>query len=194
MKRKVLMNLIPVGAIVIITSVIGLQAWQKSQAAKPDYENSSATYSARSRGQLPETKTYQVKRVSDGDTIVLKNGDKVRFCGIDAPESGQPFGRESKANLQKLIDAARGQVMVMETDRDRYGRIVGEVFVKTSGSEEKYLNGEQVRSGLAYEYKKYSKSCPNRDAISTSEQRAKSERKGVWSGNYQRPWDYRRKN
>jgi len=83
----------------------------------------------------------------------------------------------------------------MEGERDRYGRIVGEVFTKVSGSEEeKYLNGEQVRSGLAYDYKQYSKSCPNHDVIATSEERAIAEKKGVWSGSYQKPWDFRRAN
>ena len=137
--------------------------------------------------------------MTDGDTIVLDNGDKIRFCGIDAPETqhgnkpGQPLGEESKANLQRLIDAAGGTVLVMEGDRDRYGRIVAEIFTKVAGSqEEKYLNGEQVRSGLAYDYKQYSKSCLNHDVIETSEERAKAEKKGVWSGSYQKPWDFRK--
>jgi micrococcal nuclease len=52
--------------------------------------------------------------------------------------------------------AADGTVLVMENDRDKYGRIVGEVFTEVPNSEEeKFLNAEQVRSGLAYQYKKY---------------------------------------
>jgi endonuclease YncB( thermonuclease family) len=190
MKCKVLMNLIPVGAIAIITGVIGMQAWQKSQAARPDYENSSASYSPHPSG-LPQTKEYRVQLVIDGDTIALENRERVRLCGIDAPEKPQPFGQNAKANLEKLIPSNR-TILVMEVGRDRFDRIIGEVFVKMSDLEEKYLNGEQVRSGMAYEYKQYSKSCPNRDAIVTSEERARAEKKGVWSGNYQRPWDYRR--
>ena len=188
-----LLNLLPVVAIV----GVGFIAWQRYQgsqaASRPDYESSTATAQSQPTGQLPQTTKHQVKRVTDGDTIVLDNGDKIRFCGIDAPEKAQPLGAESKANLQKLIDAAGGTVLVMEGERDRYGRIVGEVFTKVSGSEEeKYLNGEQVRSGLAYDYKQYSKSCLNHDVIETSEERAKAEKKGVWSGSYQKPWDFRK--
>lgn len=62
----------------------------------------------------------------------------------------------------------------MEVGRDQFDRIIGEVFVKASNSEEKYLNGEQVRSGLAYEYKQYSKSCLNRDAITTIDSASRS--------------------
>ena len=190
-----LLNLLPVVAIV----GVGFIAWQRYQgsqaASRPDYESSTATAQSQPTGQLPQTTKHQVKRVTDGDTITLDNGDKIRFCGIDAPEKAQPLGAESKANLQKLIDAAGGTVLVMEGERDRYGRIVGEVFTKVSGSEEeKYLNGEQVRSGLAYHYKQYSNSCVNHDVIATSEERAIAEKKGVWSGSYQKPWDFRRAN
>ena len=194
-----LLNLLPVVAIV----GVGFIAWQRYQgsqaASRPDYESSTAADPSRPTGQAPQTTRHQVKRVTDGDTIVLDNGDKIRFCGIDAPETqhgnkpGQPLGEESKANLQKLIDAAGGTVLVMGNERDRYDRIVAEIFTKVAGSEEeKYLNGEQVRSGLAYDYKQYSKSCLNHDVIETSEERAKAEKKGVWSGSYQKPWDFRK--
>lgn len=136
MKRKVLMNLLPVGAIVTIVSVIGLQSWQKSQAAKPDYDgNSSATYVARSSGQLPQTKEYKVERVIDGDTILLTDGQRLRFCGIDAPEKDQPLGKQSKASLEGMLPGDRA-VLVMEVGRDRFDRIVGEVFVKVANSQE----------------------------------------------------------
>ena len=196
-----LLNLLPVVAI----AGVGFFAWNQYRStqatSRPDYENSTTADPSRPTGQAPQTTRHQVKRVTDGDTIVLDNGDKIRFCGIDAPETqhgnkpGQPLGEESKANLQKLIDAAGGTVLVMGTDRDRYGRIVAEIFTKVAGSEEeKYLNGEQVRSGLAYDYKQYSKSCLNHDVIATSEERAIAEKKGVWSGSYQKPWDFRRAN
>ena len=198
MKFKVLMNSVPIVAIFLIGSVIAIQAWQRSQAVKPSYEGSSTNLS-RPTGQPPQTTKYQVARVLDGDTIKLDNGQSVRFCGIDAPETahkgkaGQPLGEESKANLQKLINASGNTVFIMQTDTDRYGRMVGEVFTKMPNSEEeKFLNGEQVRSGLAYEYKQYSSSCPNREIIATSEERAKAENKGLWARNDQKPWDFRK--
>ena len=33
-------------------------------------------------------KTYRVRSVTDGDTLLLANGDAVRLVGIDAPENG----------------------------------------------------------------------------------------------------------
>lgn len=149
----------------------------------------------------PPTEKWKVIKVADGDTITVVRGnrkEKIRFCGIDAPEiphgsaPGQPLGQESKANLQQLIDEAHGQVEISVVDSDRYGRSVAEVFTVLGNGKEKFLQEEQVKSGLAYHYAKYSGNCPNRDAIVDAEAIAKASHAGVWGGNYELPWDYRR--
>ncbi|WP_375495943.1 thermonuclease family protein [uncultured Nostoc sp.] len=144
---------------------------------------------------------WQVIRVSDGDTIVVRQTDgrekKLRLCGIDAPEKIQPLGKESKANLQRLVDEADKTVMVTEIESDayggklRYGRTVAEVFSSKNGVE-KNFNEEQLSSGNAYMYRQYAGKCPNKLAFEKAEAIAQSKKLGVWSGNYQRPWDYRK--
>lgn len=132
-----------------------------------------------------------VSAIADGDTITCNGGLKIRFCGIDAPESSQPLGNESR---QKLIDfLANREVIISPIERDRYGRLIAEVFVKISqGSEEElFINAEMVRAGLAYHYDRYSGSCLGKDAIVDAEIEARGRSIGVWSGNYQRPWDFR---
>ncbi len=53
--------------------------------------------------------SQEVDRVVDGDTFVLKSGDKVRLIGVDTPESYDPnkpveyFAEEAKVFLEKLI-------------------------------------------------------------------------------------------
>jgi micrococcal nuclease len=145
--------------------------------------------------ESPEiTKQWEVVKVSDGDTITVRQGQlqvRVRFCGIDAPESKQPLGKESKANLQRLVDEVGGKVSITEIERDRYGRIVGEIFSSKNGSE-KFLNEEQLSSGNGYLYSQYAGNCPNKIALKNAEAIAQSKKLGVWSGSYQRPWDYRR--
>lgn len=178
------LNALPLMAI----AILGFLAWQKYQANAPEGVISASTTH------------HQVQRVKDGDTIVLDTGEEVRFCGIDAPETpktdqpGQPLGEESKANLQRLIDEAGGKVIVADYGRDRYRRIVGEVFAPVPNSqEEKLLNYEQVRAGFAYEYKQYSGKCLNGSVLGDAEKLAKSERRGIWkNGDSQHPWNYRR--
>ena len=51
--------------------------------------------------------TGKVVGIADGDTItVLRDGQeqvKIRLYGIDAPESGQPFGKASKQYLSSMV-------------------------------------------------------------------------------------------
>lgn len=189
---KVLLNALPLFAIAVILGVIAHQKYQ-SDAALPDYDDPSAAMAMSLRASPSMSQYHSVKRVSDGDTIVLNNGEKVRLCGIDAPESSQPLGAESTANLKRLIDAAGGKVIVTEMERDRYGRIIGEVFVKRA-NDEALLNIEQLQSGMAYLYARYAKNCMNGSLFPDAESRAKAKKRGVWKGNYQRPWDFRRQN
>jgi micrococcal nuclease len=131
-----------------------------------------------------------VIKVADGDSLTIStdNGkEKIRLCGIDAPEKAQPLGQESKRNLQRL--ALNKQVAITPVERDRYGRLVAEVSVLSVPEID--LNAEQLTSGLAYHYAQYSDKCPNRDVLITAEGIGKAKRLGVWSANYQKPWDYR---
>ncbi|WP_092194024.1 thermonuclease family protein [Desulfomicrobium norvegicum] len=64
--------------------------------------------------------TGKVVVIADGDTItVLRDGReqvKIRLYGIDAPESGQAFGKASKRNLSAMVHGRSVQVEVMDTD------------------------------------------------------------------------------
>ena len=68
--------------------------------------------------------------IYDGDTFRVKcdgREQKLRLCGIDAPFVKQPLGIESRDYLRTLV-ASSQQVIVIEMDRDRYGRSVAEVL------------------------------------------------------------------
>ena len=176
------------------------QHWQASQAARPDYNNPAASQApSKPSGAAPQSEMWQVVSIFDGDTFTVKDGWKpetIRVCGTDAPEPEQPLGEAAKEKLRSLIQAAGNQVIVFPIEKDRDGSTVGEVFIKASTPEqpeqERSINYEMVASGLAYEYTRYSGSCPNREAINQAERLAQSKHLGVWGGNYQRPWDYRK--
>jgi endonuclease YncB( thermonuclease family) len=127
--------------------------------------------------------------VHDGDTLRVRRGTeeiKVRFCGIDAPELAQPLGVESRDYLRRLV--GDGVVRMVVVERDKYGRMVGEVFLLDGRS----VNVEMVRAGMAYHYAKYSGNCLGRGAIGQAEDEARSRRMGVWVGGYQKPWEFRK--
>lgn len=112
----------------------------------------------------PSTKQGRVVRVVDGDTAhILVGGvrEKVRFIGVDTPESTkeiEPFGQQSSAYTKKALD---GRTVWLETDaelRDRYGRLLAYVWLEkpTSGSDSeirtKMFNARLLLDGYAQVY------------------------------------------
>ena len=125
----------------------------------------------------------RVVGVTDGDTLRLLVGrreERIRLHGIDAPEKAQPWGDRSKRNLS---DGVFGQDVVVEVrDRDRYGRLVGVVWI---GREDAGL--AQVRAGLAWAYLEFSR------AYLPAQQEAQRRRVGLWGDpGPVPPWDWRR--
>lgn len=127
----------------------------------------------------------QVTRIIDGDTIYLSAPGrelKIRLAGIDAPESNQPYGSESRTALAQMLNGKT--VRVIAIDRDRYGRIVGRVYLGNLD-----INLEMIRKGYAWVYRHYNS---DQNFYST-EAEAKNARRGLWGDNNKPipPWKWR---
>jgi endonuclease YncB( thermonuclease family) len=127
----------------------------------------------------------RVSRVHDGDTFTLA-GKKVRLWGIDAPElkqqcGGAPCGGIARDALQELVRSRT--VVCTQVDRDRYKRVVASC--RAAGRD---LGEAMVRSGNALDYRRYSKG-----RYRQAERDAQARRVGMWSGEFEKPWDHRRR-
>ena len=65
-------------------------------------------------------------RAIDGDTLQCGR-DRVRLQSVYAAERNEPGGSSARRNLQQRIDA--GEVRIRKRGRDRYGRVVADVYV-----------------------------------------------------------------
>jgi micrococcal nuclease len=177
-----------VGLTLLALVGVGLyQRWQPSSGATSDKVLASTD-----QIEVPMSEQWEVAKVSDGDTLTVRQGDKeekVRLCGVDAPEKAQPLGAESKAKLQQLVDAAGRKVALVPVDRDRYGRVVAEVFLMTEP--EQSVQQEMLTSGMVYIYPQYIDGCPNAVGFKMAEAIGKDGKVGVWARTNVRPWDYR---
>lgn len=123
-------------------------------------------------------------RVVDGDSLEIE-GDMIRLKGIDAPEGQQKCrkneqewscGREATRALRQLI---KGQKVVCKgNEYDRYQRLLGYC---SAGSVD--LNKTMVAEGWALSF--------GGDFLA-EESVASQQKKGIWSGEFQRPQDWRR--
>ena len=134
--------------------------------------------------------------VVDGDTIKISS-EKIRFSGIDAPESyykgKEQFclkGEEkfSCGELSKifLIEKIGNQKVKCEIEAktDRYKRKLGECFV-----EGKSLSRILVKNGYAFDYPRYSKK-----KYLEEQEYAKANNLGLWDMKFEFPWNFRKNN
>ena len=124
--------------------------------------------SASSQGSL-------VRRVIDGDTIVLANGSRVRYVGIDTPERGEPFFDEATEFNRQLVEGKRVRLLKDQSDKDRFGRLLRYVLAGDI-----LVNAELVREGLA-EAKRYEPDVKFADCFDALMQEARENQRGMWS-------------
>ena len=99
----------------------------------------------------------RVERVIDGDTLLLKGGERVRLIGVDTPETVHPqkpverFGKEATAFTRSRAEGKRVRLEFESGQtKDRYGRTVGRPYVG-----ELDVRKEMVRAGAAWVYRQY---------------------------------------
>jgi micrococcal nuclease len=109
------------------------------------------------------TLSAAVERVVDGDTawFTLTDGarEKVRFIGVDTPESTtehEPFGEEAAAYTDSILNVGLSVELQLDLDeRDRYGRLLAYVWLSppatgdAADARAKMLNAMLVEKGYA---------------------------------------------
>ncbi|WP_304335057.1 thermonuclease family protein [Conchiformibius steedae] len=129
----------------------------------------------------------RVVNVVDGDTLDVRLGwfgkERVRMQYIDAPESQQDYGTQA-TRFVKRHAKGRTVLLVCAPNKDRYGRMLAEVFCPHL---RRSLNLTMVEHGLAWAY--------NGTKIYTvAEQAARRKKTGLWRGRKPtNPAQFRRK-
>ncbi len=138
------------------------------------------------RGSKKKIFQARVIKVHDGDTITVSNKHrqiKIRLAWIDCPEYRQAYGLKARVFTNKL--GYRKIATIKTIAKDRYGRLVAFVILP----DKRVLNEELLIAGLAWNYKRYSKSKRYADL----ERQARKAKKGLWKqANPLSPSDYRR--
>ena len=95
---------------------------------------------------------HRVRWVDDGDTVVLADGRRVRYAGINAPEvahensPAERFGPEARDFNGKLVLMNKVGLEFDREKNDQYGRVLAYVFLQDGI----FVNAELVKNGYAY--------------------------------------------
>ncbi|MBD2255678.1 thermonuclease family protein [Nostoc parmelioides] len=134
-----------------------------------------------------------VVSIGDGDTLRVRNQQgqpvTIRLGCVDAPELKQtPWGQQSRNRLGQLLPVGQ-TVQIRSIERDRYKRLVAEVFINNRS-----VNLTMVQEGQAVVYPQYFQGCAStKDQFLQAEADAKQQKLGFWNQSQPvMPWDFRR--
>ncbi|MBI3632436.1 MAG: thermonuclease family protein [Candidatus Vogelbacteria bacterium] len=123
----------------------------------------------------------KVERVVDGDTVQLESGERLRYIGIDTPEEFDPrkpiqcFAKEATDRNRDLVEGKTVTVYKDVSTRDKYGRLLGFVYL-SNGT---FVNSQLVREGFAFNYP-YQPDTSKAKEFKESEEQARKSRFGLW--------------
>jgi micrococcal nuclease len=123
---------------------------------------------------------YTVVSVIDGDTVELKGGDRLRLLSIDTPEEGEPFYDDARQYLGDIALGQQARIEFANTRRDRYGRLLGYLYIDTI-----FVNHSILERGLGnlYLFKDTDLGREETARLLQAQRSAIGEKRGVWSLN-----------
>ena len=159
------------------------------------YRSSIYSYLA-SKDQSVDYSNIFVKKVIDGDTLILSNGEKVRFIGIDTPElyESDKLHRDAKRSgvpVKKIAHMGKlayeftkrecdKKYVRLEFDNeryDKYGRVLAFIFLEDG----RMLNELIIQEGYGLAYLRFYFNQEYKDRFIKAENEAKRQKKGLWS-------------
>jgi len=147
--------------------------------ATPDATN--PTPSPETPPSQDSTDLVTVTRVIDGDTIEIEGGQKVRYIGINTPESVDPrrpvqcFGVEASNLNKNLVEGKKVRLEKDISETDKYGRLLRYVWLGDT-----LINDYLVRSGFAQAYS-YPPDILYSQEFTAAQTEARDAGRGLWS-------------
>jgi micrococcal nuclease len=128
----------------------------------------------------------RIERVIDGDTVITKKGWRVRYIGIDTPETRHPRRPEECMEMEATRanrNLVEGKLVILESDvkdLDRYGRKLRYVYLPDEkGRPRLFVNAELAARGLA-QARFYPPDILRKTEIRAAERRARRAKRGIW--------------
>ncbi len=153
----------------------------KKSSDKPIEVSKEAATTA-SSGATASAQLFRVTRVIDGDTIEIEGGQRVRYIGIDTPETVSPqkpvqcFGVEASDANKKLVEGNMVRIQKDVSETDRYGRLLRYVYM-----DDIFINDYLVRFGFAHA-STFPPDVTYASQFVAAQKEARENNRGLWRG------------
>ncbi len=136
-------------------------------------------------GDRPSGQAASVGSITDGDTFVTTDDVRIRFIGIDAPESSahrfgsaECLGTDASEHLAELLPPGTDVEVVFDVERlDRYGRTLAYIYRSHDGL---FINRAMVADGFA-QPATYPPNVAHVDDFVEASREARAAGRGLWS-------------
>ena len=153
-------------------------------APPPISKNASATLDM----QIVDGGEYRVRKVLDGDSVILENGVRVCYHGVRAPEMGHyvrdaaPMAQEATQRNVELVEGKQVKLTLAKDPFDIHGRILARVTLHPTetGAAEIDVGSLLIKEGLARSFGMGLAPDDYRE-LKKLEDTARKEKAGIWS-------------
>jgi endonuclease YncB( thermonuclease family) len=145
----------------------------------------SALAACGAEGDLVSGEAGRITRVTDGDTLGLDAGLRVRLAEVEAPAPGydgredQPFAAEARSLLVAAAMGRQAKLWYGGLMRDTYERALAHVIVGDETGAGVWLNGYAVRQGGAW-VRTWPDNMKRARRLLAFEEEARKEKRGLW--------------
>jgi len=130
----------------------------------------------------------RVIKVIDGDTIDISTGERVRYIGVDTPETKHPikkvecFGKEASGKNKELVLDQEVRLEKDVSDKDRYGRLLRYVYIpaRPGGGDALFVNDYLARNGFAHAAT-FPPDVKFSEQFLSAEREARENSRGLWA-------------
>lgn len=126
------------------------------------------------------TRMAVIQRVTDGDTVVLRDGTRVRLIGVDTPEvffGVECHGPEASAFTERHLEGDRVGLEFDLDRKDRFNRTLAYIHDKDFPG--RTFNWVLVRRGFGTA-KHYAPNFKYRAMLDEAQRKAAAENRGLW--------------
>lgn len=151
------------------------------------FENIAQTTNSIEEIDLKNLQKTTVTKVIDGDTIIIESGERVRYIGVDTPETVHPkksvqcYGKAASNKNKALVE---GKTIYLErdvSDKDHYDRLLRFIYLPNpnSPSEVIFVNEYLIEQGYGMVIT-YPPDVKYHDRFVLAQRTAQKEKRGLW--------------